>query len=150
MATDNVGKKWNTGLGNFKVITWTAGSWNGSDYTWDDGATTYSGLIVQEGSIAAIGEVNTIRDADGNQSSKLVSDKGKRITATAIVQNLTDDFDKDKLINIGDIVDVSDGSTAVNYFVEDSSIDRSNDPNEPWRVSLTLVREDSMGSVYDA
>lgn len=98
----------------------------------------YTGTVLQDATVETMGTVDTLLDTDGAALTKLISNKGVKISFTAIITNASNDAPPE----IGSVVSLNfNGGGAANYMVESASVALQ---AKEQRISLTVVKEASM------
>jgi len=111
------------------------------------GATAYSGFVVSDNSLEPTAEEMTQADSNGDTIQRVFYNAGTQISVNAVVKDTAGGAP-----NNGYIGSIPNGTIAeidsINYCITSSSVSESAGENA--RISITAVREDSMGASYDA
>jgi hypothetical protein len=111
------------------------------------GATAYSGFVVSDNSLEPTAEEMTQADSNGDTIQRVFYNAGTQISVNAVVKDTAGTAP-----NNGYIGSIPNGTIAeidsINYCITSSSVSESAGENA--RISITAVREDSMGASYDA
>jgi hypothetical protein len=111
------------------------------------GVTAYSGFVVSDNSLEPTAEEMTQADSNGDTIQRVFYNAGTQISVNAVVKDTAGGAP-----NNGYIGSIPNGTIAeidsINYCITSSSVSESAGENA--RISITAVREDSMGASYDA
>lgn len=111
------------------------------------GVTEYDGFTVQETDTEATGEELVHRDSVGDTDQRVFYDKGKRVSVTATIKDTSGYLEEVPLGTIVALTNTGDSTQEKFVCVGSSNAQRA---GENARITLDLMREDSMGATYDA